>query len=89
MRDDAQQVVARFVASRVVHLLEAIQIEEQHGDLARLVGLAGCLLHHRLHALREVRAVVQAGERITLREESELLLGRAGRPDIVERDQHG
>ena len=60
-----------------------------YGDLARLVGLAGCLLHHRLHALREVRAVVQAGERITLREERELLLGRAGRPDIVERDQHG
>ena len=83
LRDDAQQVVTGFVASRVIHLLEAIQIQEQHSDLARLVGLTGRLLHHGLHALREISAVVQAGERITLREERELLLVQPAIAELV------
>ena len=63
-RDRLQELVARFVAERVVDLLEAVEVEEQHGGLG--AGAAGAGLH-LLDAVEDERAVRQAGERVVQR----------------------
>ena len=58
--DDLEQLVAVVVPERVVDLLEAVEVDEQHRDRA----LRAHALDRALDALVEERAVRQAGERV-------------------------
>ncbi len=86
-RHAAQERIARFVAGRVVDLLEAVQIDEQHGNARELV-IQTRRLEQVAHPLGQVGAVIEAGERIAGGEVFELLLGLAHRADIGKRDQY-
>ena len=61
--DALEQDVAVVVAERVVDLLEAVEVHQQHADLAaaQLGGREGAA-----HALVQLRAVGQAGERVVV-----------------------
>ena len=69
LRDDAQQLVARAVAERVVDDLEAIEVHQQQRDLLALALRGG----ERLRDVRvEERAVRQTGQRIVQRARAHL-----------------
>ena len=66
-----EQPVADVVAEGVVHELEPVDVEEQHRDVATVRGRVEQRL---LEPLEELPAVRQAGERVVVRLELELLL---------------
>jgi hypothetical protein len=63
--------VARAVAERVVHPLEAVEVDREHG--AGTIPAAGLLHHVRQHLLQE-RAIRQAGELVVERHVRDFLL---------------
>lgn len=79
----AQQHVAGLVAQRIVHRLEVVQVDEQHGRGLRLA-LRG--VDHGGEPLHERGAVGQPRERIVPCQEGFALLGLAARGDVA---QHG
>ena len=91
LRHGLQQLVAGLVAARVVHVLEAVEVQEQHGEHA----VVALRLGDRLGQVRlQVQAVRQAGELVVVRQAIELLvlleqvaLDLAAHGDIVHR--HG
>ena len=70
----AQQLVAGAVAERVVDELEAVEVEEQHGDRRPA---ARAVVERQREAVHEQRAVRQAGQRVVQRLAAHLLLGAA------------
>ena len=56
-----EQQIATLVAERVVDLLEAVEIEQHHGDAAAFA--AGCE-KRLLHPVGEEQAVREPGERV-------------------------
>ena len=72
-RDVLEHLVARGMAIAVVHILEAVQVEQQHRNvLAAALGL----LHRQLQLVPEPGAVGQARERVVVRQVFQLpLLG--------------
>ena len=60
-----QQLVAGVVAERVVDLLEAVEVHDQHGHAAAVA--AARPRGRVLDAVAEQRAVGQAGERVVQR----------------------
>ena len=86
MRHRLQELVAGVVAERVVDVLEAIEVEEQHGRLQTAAlrqrdGLGEVLLQEH--------AVGQPGERVVVGEPPDLFLRRARCRDVVERHDGG
>ena len=79
LRDGGQQQVADRVAERVVDVLEAVEIEEQHGELAASAMRAGDRLPD---AIREQRPVGQAGQRVVMRHVHDALVGKAPLGDL-------
>ena len=85
--DAAQQLVADGVAERVVDALEVVEVDEQHGDLARRARL-----ERLAHLLAEQRAVGEPGERVVVGLVVELVLQVAQLGDglleavVLERD---
>ena len=73
--DRHEQAVADVVAERVVHELEAVDVEEQHRD----VPAVGRRVEQRLlEPLEELPAVRQAGERVVVRLERRAAPARRG-----------
>ena len=65
LRDVLQHGIARGVAIAVVHVLEAVQVQDQHGQyFTAALGL----LHGYLQLLHKPRAVEQPRERVVVRE---------------------
>ena len=60
-----EERIAGVVAVRIVHLLEAVEIDEHHGKLAVSPPRA---LHRLLERGAEARAVGEPGERIAVGE---------------------
>ena len=87
--DVADEFVADRMAERVVHVLEMIEIDIEHG---RRRSAALDVLDHRLQALAEIIAVGQSAQRIVQREIAQAVLargdGRGGAPHVSE-DQRG
>ena len=76
-----EQAVAGGVAERVVDVLEAVEVEEQHRDARVLPARA----HDRARqALRQQRAVGQAGEGVVVGEVAQFLLGALLVGDVVD-----
>ena len=75
--DGEQQAVAGVVAEAVVDDLEAVEVDEQHGDAAAAALDAG---ERALQAAHQQQAARQAGERVA----QELLLVRPPRGDVGE-----
>ena len=73
-----QQRVADRMAERVVDGLEAVEIEEQHGELLAAAASACSML------LAEQHAVGQIGERVVARHVHDLRLGPAPLGDVLE-----
>ena len=69
----AQQLVARSMAQRIVHELEAVEIEEQGREQALLAIVHA--IDRVLQALQELAAVGQAGERVMRRLMAQLAIG--------------
>ena len=63
-RDRLQQPVAGLVTERVVHLLEAVEVDEQRRALGVAAAGPG---EHLLDPVEDQRAVGQAGERVVQR----------------------
>ena len=71
LRDGLQQLVAGLVAARVVDVLEAIQVEEQHREDAP----RAARFRNRIRQMRgEEQAVRQTRELVVMREMIEMLL---------------
>ncbi len=70
-----QQLVAGLVAEAVVDQLEAVEVDEEHGDVGVVVGL-GEPVQGVLEAVLRERPVREAGERVVEREAPELLRAR-------------
>jgi hypothetical protein len=66
-----QEAVADVMAERIVHVLEAVEVDEQHGD-PPLVTF--CLLQRHAQALDAQRPVGQVGQHVVLREVADALL---------------
>ena len=64
--DDAQHGIARLVTPQVVDRLEAVEVDEEHGE-------AVAEIEARLEHLHEVRAVGEARERVVMGEVLELV----------------
>jgi hypothetical protein len=79
-RGGAQDAVAGGVAERIVDVLEAVQVEEQHADAAFLPARAH---DGARQALGQQRAVRQAGERVVVGEVAQFLLGALLVGDVV------
>ena len=80
--DRAQQRIAGRVPERVVHLLELVEIDEQHREVA-------VALHRgqrELHLVVEEDAVRQAGQRVVARQMVDLRLGILALGHVL--DQH-
>ena len=77
--DLAQQLVADGMSERVVDDLEAVEVEEEHGEL--LVVAVG-LGHRERQAVAEEEAVRQVGQRIVEGEVLDLLLGALPLGDV-------
>ena len=75
----AQQPVADQVTERIVDPLEAVQVQQQHGDLALI---APRLPQRVLQMILEQGAVRQIGQRIVLRQVAGLLLGALALRDV-------
>jgi hypothetical protein len=80
VRHLAQQLVTGMVAQRVVHGLEMVQVDEQHGQVA--VGLLG-LRDLAFELLHQVAAVGQLGECVVQREEGLALLHLLACADVA------
>ena len=79
LADGAQQPIADQVAERIVDPLEAIQVQQHHGDLALIAPrLPQCVLQMIL----EQGAVRQIGQRIVLRQVAGLLLSALALCDV-------
>ncbi|MNQ63195.1 hypothetical protein D3C85_775690 [compost metagenome] len=76
-----EQQVAHRVAEAVVDVLEAVQVDEQHGALVVVVGGIG---QGQLQAALEQQAVGQAGEWVVVRLVVEARLGVLQRRDVGE-----
>jgi hypothetical protein len=74
---------ARRMSEQVVDLLEAIEIEAQHGKAPARRDRPGDLL---LELLVETRPIGQSGERVVMGEEPDLLLGLLARLEVADRD---
>ncbi len=77
----AQQYVARFVAQRVVDHLEAVEIDEQHRELAVV---ATARLDREIEELSEHRAIGQTREAVVGREVLDSFLGTLARGDVLD-----
>ena len=77
----AQQHVAGLVAERVVDDLEAVEVDEQHRELAVV---APRRLDRQPEQLREHHAIRQAGEAVVRREVLDALLGALARRDVLD-----
>ncbi len=76
----AQQSVARRVAHGVVHILEAVEVDQEQRAIAGLaVGLEHALVEHPLH----LHAIGEAGQRIELRQPRDLGLAALHFGEIV------
>ena len=73
--DRHQQLVAGRVAERVVHVLEVIDVEEQHGERRAAVALHS--IQGMLDAIEKQRAVRKSGERVVKRVVDQLPFGDA------------
>jgi hypothetical protein len=82
-RDRLQHVVARCMPEQVVHLLEPIEIETQHAETARRGQRRLNLL---VELLVEAAAVGDAGERVVVGEEADVLLGLLARLQVADGD---
>src|SRR6185369_8080277 len=58
-RDRTEETVTGFVAERVVHLFEAVEVDEQRGRLQVVTPRAG---EHLLDAVEDERAVRKPGK---------------------------
>ena len=81
--DGLQQLVADRMAERIVDVLEAIQIEEQHRDLLAVARRQGDRL---ADAVVQQHAVGQAGQEVVLGRMGHLQRHRPGRADIAKHD---
>ena len=72
--DRGQQHVADRVAERIVDVLEAVEIEKQHRELAAAAMRAGDRLSD---AVREERAIGQSGQRVVVRHVDDALVGES------------
>jgi hypothetical protein len=79
LRRLAQQPVADVVPERVVHVLEAVQVEEEHRHAQAVAVRVGDGL---LEAVLQQRAIGQARERVVLREVRDALLGGVALGDV-------
>jgi hypothetical protein len=82
---ELQQLVADRVTERVVHALETVEIDEQHGHLALI---AAGVQQRLLDAVAAQQAVRQAGQRIVLRQVADVLLGALSLADIAKEGDH-
>ena len=78
-RDLPQDLVADPVPHRVVHELEAVEVEEEHGEPR--AGPPG-LRERELHVVLEALAVRKAGQRVVVRKVLDLLLGALAVRDV-------
>ena len=78
-RDGADQLVAGLVAERVVDVLEAVDVEHEHGAGAHPAARGGDL---ELELLDEAAAVEQVGERVVVGEVLEAVLGGLALGDV-------
>jgi hypothetical protein len=86
LRHQLQQFVARSMAQRVVHALELVEIDEQHGDhFPRATGDTDRLFQ----AFEQQRAVRQGGQRIIVRKFLQFLLRLDGFREIDEIAERG
>ena len=74
-----QQQVADRVAERIVDVLEAVEVEEQHRELAAPAMRAGDRLSD---AVGQQRAIGQAGQRVVVRHVHDALVGEAPLLDL-------
>ena len=89
LRDGLQELVAGLVSARIVDVLEAIEIQEQHREHA--AGLF-CLFEVARQVGRQIQPIGEPGELIVVREVIQLLmaleqlcLGLAAQCDVVDR----
>ena len=78
-RDLPQDLVADPVSHRIVHELESVEVEEEHGEPR--AGPPG-LRERELHVVLEALAVRKAGQRVVVREVLDLLLGALAVRDV-------
>ena len=84
LRDALEQAVAHAVAQRVVDDLEAVQVQEQHGQpLARAVRVG----HRHRETVVEQHPVGQAGERVLVGQAADTLLRPLALGDVEGREQ--
>ena len=87
-----EQRVAGGVTHRVVHGLEVVEVDEQHGDLAAVAGRVG---ERAVDEIAELQAVREPGQRVVVRLVRELLLQRPqlrerrAQPALLERGRRG
>ena len=86
LRNLLQQQVAGTMAVAVIDLLEAVEVDEQHRQ-----GMAGALRRGQRpgQAVMQHGPVRQAGQRVVVRQEADLLLGRQARADVAQRRHPG
>ena len=84
LRDGAQQLVADRMAERIVHALEVVEVETEHGERLAQGRHAGQAFGH---ALVEQHAVRQIRQRVVPRHVRDALLGAMTLGDVlVDRD---
>ncbi len=79
-RHRLQQAVAQLVAERVVDGLEAVEVEEEHGELR---AVAVRLRDGLLDAVAQQHAVGQPRERVVVRHVRDALLGELALGDVI------
>ena len=79
--DGLEQEIAAIVPERVIDVLEAIEIDEMHGDAAALQRKDGKRL---LQFFDQLGAIGQAGQRIVMRHVGDLRLGFLPFGDVLE-----
>ena len=82
LRDPLQQRVADRRPERIVDLLEAVDLEQQHDEEASLQRVAG---KHLLHTLAQLHPVRQIGERIVARHVRQLRFDAPQARDVIVR----
>jgi hypothetical protein len=82
-RDRLQERVAHVVPERIVDVLEAVEVDEDHADAAlRAPGL----LHGQAQALDAQRAVGQLGQHVVQGQEADALLAALAVADVDRRE---
>ncbi len=76
---DRDQLVARLVAERVVHELEVVEVDRDHGDPEAVAPRPS---ERELEQLVEHRAVRHARQLVVVREVGDVLLGRLALGDV-------